>query len=113
MAVPARPVSGAPIDSAWGGVAHDTAVALDYQTGLVSLTHTAANLSAVVPVTFPRPFATGSVPIVILGSSFVHYMAAYMAGPTATGFSAQSRRTDGTTPTATIAFPWLAIGPRA
>ena len=56
MAVPARPVSGAPIDSAWGGVVHDAIVAQDIQHGKASVVLTAAS-EVGFTVTFARPFA--------------------------------------------------------
>ena len=66
MAVPARPASGAPIESAWGGIAHDTAVAQDFQSGSVVVTTAGSPPIGATVVTFPRPFAVGSTPIVMV-----------------------------------------------
>ena len=112
MAVPARPISGNPIDSAWGQVAHDMAVAQDVQSGSFTLTHTAANLSNQLAVVFPRPFA--APPMVVMASVNFNYIATEAGNAaTATGFTAQSKRVDGSAPTGTVVVQWIAIGPRA
>ena len=114
MAVPARPVSGASTATDWGQVAHDTAVAQDIQTGVVGLPFSAANTSAIVNVTFPRPFAAPPVvtcnalndnngPNVSLGTRTV----------TATVAGFQARSTTGGNLSVTVNVGWIAIGPRA
>lgn len=114
MVVPARPVSGEAIAVNWGQVAHDAAVAQDIQAGTGSLVWTASNLSGTATVTFPRAFASAPVVQLTAGISgaAAHYGAALVT-VSATGFTAQGRRGDGTSQTATVPFQWLAYGPRA
>jgi hypothetical protein len=114
MAVPNRPVGGASIESAWGGVVHDGIVAQDIQAGSVVMTTTASGgVSPVVTVTFPRPFA--APPTVILGGALNSsgiVVSNVGRAPTATDFGACVKRTDGGG-IATFTGYWLAIGPRA
>jgi hypothetical protein len=110
MAVPARPASGAPIDSAWGGIVHDAAVALDVQYGTVVTTHSSQQTSAIAQVTFPRPFA--GPPVVVLGCGNYNYSAALNPSPTATGFGVATYRFSGAV-SGTVPNQWVAIGPRA
>ena len=112
MAVPNRPAAGGVVESGWGGVVHDTAVAQDIQTGSATLTHTAANLSNQVTITFPRPFA--APPVVVMVSNNFNYVVApagNVATPTAVVI--QSKRVDGSAPTGTVVCQWIAYGPRA
>jgi hypothetical protein len=112
MAVPARPASGAPIDSAWGGVAHDTAVAQDIQAGSASVgTGSAGAVGPGVVVTFPRPFAAPPT-VVVSGSTTTALYIANAAGISATGMTLfAARRDSGNTTTAPV--HWVAVGPRA
>jgi len=110
MAVPARPVSANAIDVAWGQVVHDTAVAVDIQTGTVNCVHSSSQQSTVVSVTFARPFA--APPIVALGSTNYNYGAGASAPASATGFSVATFRYSGAA-TGTVPVHWIAIGPRA
>lgn len=111
MAVPARPTSGTPIESLWGQVAHDTAVAQDIQSGVVNVSINAAQ-SGNYALTFPRPF--GGVPLVFVAqaaNSNGYIVAVGTAWSTGVTITAGLRATG--TGTATIAVNWLAIGPRA
>lgn len=108
MAVPARPTSGAPIDSTWGGIAHDAAVAQDIQTGIIVVT-TAGGVGGSAILTFPRPFA--SAPSVMLCPS-----AAYTdtIQATADNHTATTCRVGVKTPTNYgWSVRWIAVGPRA
>lgn len=112
MTVPARPTSGAPIDSAWGGVAHDAAVAQDIQAGTFGVP-TSPSTVATATLTFPRPFA--SPPAVVL--------TAYTGGGTQTAFCHAPTaagvvigvvpNSGGNLPAGTTTVAWVAIGPRA
>ena len=62
MTVPNRPTSGAPIETTWGDVVHDSIAAQDLQAGTVSITLNGTG-AATATVTFPRPFA--SPPVVV------------------------------------------------
>lgn len=112
MAIPARPIAGALLDAAWGGLVHDTVVAQDVQGGSFTTVHTASATSAPVNVTFPRAFA--APPVVVFGSGNYNYVCSYSgAVATATGFQAGTYRASGVNPTANIPCQWLAYGPRA
>jgi hypothetical protein len=85
MAVPARPASGAPIDSAWGGIAHDGIVAQEIQTGGFSA-NVAQNGNAQVAVTFPHPFASPPVVFAMVNASAGNRVYTAIQAITATGF---------------------------
>ena len=110
MAVPARPVSGQPIETTWGDIAHDTAVAIDYQTGTATLPAAGAATSQVA-VVFPRAFA--APPVVFLTGRDANACAQpeSVVAVSATQFTAQQRhRSDSNVLAA--GFSWVAIGPR-
>lgn len=110
MAVPARPIAGAPIETAWGDVAHDSIVAQDVQAGTVNVTLTAQNANA-APVVFARPFA--SAPIVVASANVGSgTLFAIVDTVTASGFNARLVRKDEATTTVTAAVGWIAYGPR-
>lgn len=112
MAVPTRPASGAVVESAWGQVVHDTAVAQDIQVGQATTSHAANRISGTITITFPRPFA--SPPRVIYTTTNFNYAAAADGSvPTATSCKLVTYRLDGTAPTASVPVDWIAIGPRA
>ena len=112
MVVPARPLEGAPVDVAWGGVVHDSIVGVDIQSGYANIAPGAGFLN----ITFPRPFA--AAPIILA----VPY---YSSGPwcvsnptaTATGATIYVREVSGsgtnTVPAVNVFVHWIAIGPRA
>jgi hypothetical protein len=110
MSVPARPASGAPIDSVWGGVVHDTAVAMDIQSGQVTCVHTSQQASPQVAITFPRPFA--APPMLALGCTNFNYGAGLAAPASAAGASVATWRYSGAT-SGSIVVQWIAYGPRA
>ena len=111
MAVPARPVSGNVVDSVWGQVAHDTAVAQDFQYGQTVVTTAGSPAIGSTTIVFPRPFATGSTPAVMMAGNGtgVDNMVTGVDNVTATGCRLNLR--------ANSAFGytvrWFAIGPRS
>lgn len=111
MAVPTRPAAGAPIDATWGQVIHDTVGAVDVQSGVASVTLSAAN-SGSVAVTFPRPFASPPVVVANQAAGSTTLIGAAQ-NITATGFTALLYRKDEATTSLTAAVPWIAVGPRA
>ena len=111
MAVPARPVSGNVIDSAWGQVVHDTTVAQDIQVGTVAVPVTNA-ANAALAVVFPRPFAAPPTVLIAQNANSAAWFA-YISGVTAAQFLANVTTKAGTTATATITCTWIAVGPRA
>lgn len=117
MAVPNRPSSGAPIDSTWGGLVHDTVVAQDIQHGKVSMTLSGA-AEVGLTVTFPRPF--GAAPDVVatigeIGGSANRPVVAKISAPnvTTTSFQLVIQNTTGVATSLTFPVWWIAIGPRA
>jgi hypothetical protein len=115
MAVPARPASGAPIDSAWGGVAHDTAVAQDIQRGQAAIVFPNAPASNTVAVTFPRPFASAPTVVASVGGPTTNGVNTVVgvSSVTAAGFILQSREVREVAINATLECQWIAVGPRA
>jgi hypothetical protein len=111
MAVPNRPSAGAPIESAWGGLAHDTAVAQDIQSGTAVCPATGSGIdNSSIAVVFPRPFA--APPIVVCTSQTGNFITAASA-VTATGFTLNNaNKTTAGSLGARTNF-WVAIGPRA
>jgi len=101
----ARPVAGAPIESAWGGQVHDQVAGV--QVGVVTLTGATSAASAVATVTFPRPYATPPVVILGLTSPLVGAAADTI---TTTSFRALARRLDGVATAFTGTYSWVAIG---
>jgi hypothetical protein len=115
VAVPARPVAGAVVESGWGQVAHDTAVAMDIQAGTLSMSLSALpELSATV--VFPRPF--NAVPVVVLGTPEIggtanRAIVAKHNGLSATQFGLVIQNVNGTVTTqGPFVVHWLAYGPR-
>jgi hypothetical protein len=102
----ARPVAGAPIETAWGQQAHDLIEGVQAGVGTVAFSN--SSLSATFTITFPRPYLTP--PIVLVSSQHVHYTAATMTAPTTTSVTGQMRRGDGSSQTGTLGFAWIAIG---
>lgn len=109
MAVPARPVSGAPIDSTWGGIAHDTAVAQDLQYGVVVITTAGSPAQGSTTITFPRPFSAAPVVMLSINGTGTDQPMVAIDNVTTTGCRLNLR--------AAAAFGytgrWFAIGPRA
>lgn len=105
-----RPVSGTPIETAWGDQVHDMLEGM--QVGTVSIVVSAASNGTAVAV-FPRAFTTA--PRVLLTCQSVssntqaHAWVA-SAGVTATQVTIAAGRDDATTFSGTIVVAWLAIG---
>lgn len=114
MAVPTRPVGGASIESAWGGVVHDAAVAQDIQTGVATVPTTVAARNELV-VVFPRPFAAPpAVFVTALGFQTTVAGLTNAAATTATQTTlAVFPNAGGSNAVGSIQVNWLAIGPRA
>lgn len=112
MAVPTKPVSGAAIETAWGAVAHDTAVAQDIQAGVAAIVQSAVARFDYALV-FPRPFAAApAVVAMCLGGSVT--LVSGVALATTTGITLSLFKRDGTNLAAgTSTVYWIAIGPRA
>ena len=115
MVVPARPTAGAPIDSTWGGVAHDTAVGQDIQTGSASVSLAGSSQGSVV-VTFPRPFASSpavsALTISPAGASLG--LITQASAVSATAVTLRLATASGANLTAgPFSVSWIAIGPRA
>jgi hypothetical protein len=111
MAVPARPVSGNVVDSGWGQVAHDTAVAQDLQAGVATMPSAVAGNASLV-VVFPRPFA--SAPVVTVGGPGSSFFQAQVAGITPTQCTLYVRdMRDAQAGTGVTTVQWIAYGPRA
>lgn len=115
MAVPTRPVAGAPIESAWGDVVHDTVVALDIQSGVTNVS-LAAQSEASVAVVFARPFA--APPVLVLGMPEIggtvqRPVTAKWNSKTATGFGCLVQTGGGAITAGPFPVNWVAIGPRA
>jgi len=116
MAVPARPTSGVPIETAWGQVAHDAAVAMDIQAGYVDITVSSATIAAAA-VTFARPFATIPTIVVAVGGATAGTTGGnpWNAGftqPTAAGFNMRMHNAVAASVT-NLRCHWIAYGPRA
>jgi hypothetical protein len=113
VVVPAKPVAGQPIETAWGELAHDTAVAMDIQSGVASVA-VAGAVSGTATVTFPRPFASAPTVVCALVSTSVAYLALVITAPTATAVGlGLTHKTAGTSFTDTRQVAWIAYGPRA
>jgi hypothetical protein len=114
MAVPARPVAGAVVESAWGQIAHDTAVAQDVQTGIVTVSLSAANQGSTV-MTFPRPFAAAPVCVAIIVSTAGAALGliVQLNVISATGATIRLSTASGSAATiANVPVHWIAYGPR-
>lgn len=107
MAVPTRPGSGAAIESAWGQVAHDTAVAMDLQAGLASIP-----ASNTLTLTFPRPFASPPNVVATVAHGTRTYTVMLGAVTATTAILISSSMSSGV-PGVAIPVQWMAYGPRA
>ena len=115
MAVPARPVAGNVMEAAWGQVAHDTAVAVDIQSGSAAISWAASPLSNNAVVVFPRAFASTPIVVAVLANPAGAQQPRLVGGIgsiSATGFTFQGVETREAAVTATMAVHWVAIGPR-
>lgn len=115
MAVPTRPISGAPTETAWGQVAHDTAVAMDIQAGVFNVVLTNTNQGS-TRMTFPRPFASAPVVVATCGPHSSGAGTAYfaqIASADATGADLRLVHDNSTVGTVTLPVSWVAYGPRA
>lgn len=111
MSVPARPSAGGVVESGWGQVVHDAAVAQDIQAGTVTVAATGAPKGS-THVTFARPFAAAPAVLVTQNANASGWFTA--TGPvTPAGFDASIFQRDGGDGTTSFVVSWLAIGPRA
>jgi hypothetical protein len=102
----ARPLSGASIESAWGGQVHDSIEGI--QAGNDSTTTTGATSSSKA-IVFPRPYTATPMILVSVGGGSSAYVGA-VGSQTPTGFSFVGSRKDGANVGGGIPFYWLAIG---
>jgi hypothetical protein len=113
VTVPNRPVSGAPIETAWGDVVHDSIVALDVQSGIVSVAIPVAAANGGTDITFARPFAAPPAVLATLNTGVTSHFA-FVLNITAAGCRVALQNKDaGTSILAATPVGWLAIGPRA
>ena len=115
MAVPARPTAGAVVESAWGQVAHDTAVAMDVQAGFSSIV-LSSQISNAVHITFPRPFAAAPTVVVCPGGTGgppTGNFYGFAGGANTTGVDLYVQQYQGVASSVTIPVAWVAYGPRA
>jgi hypothetical protein len=115
MAVPARPAAGAVVATDWGQVVHDTAVALDIQSGRVTIVFSASAVSSAPTVTFPRPFAAAPVVIATVGGPTYPgvNINVGVASVTPTNCLVQAREVRESALSGNNEVEWIAIGPRA
>jgi hypothetical protein len=108
MAIPARPVEGAPVDTVWGGIAHDTAVAQDIQSGSL-IVNTTGGAGGYTVLTFPRPFA--GIPVVVssVNGAYTDTVSTTVDSITPTNCRVHCK----TTTNFGWTLRWIAIGPRA
>lgn len=114
MAVPTRPVSGQPIASAWGQVAHDAIVAQDLQAGVATVTAPGGTAAPTVTLVFPRAF--GGVPTVVcVAYTGSGTLTAFSQGPSATQvvLGVANATGAGSVAAGPVSVAWFAFGPRA
>lgn len=111
MAVPARPVSGEPIDSTWGQLVHDEVVARELQSGRVSVTLSNA-VTAQLAVSFSPAFASAPQVVVTAESSAGTHIAG-ITGLGLSGFTIVVFRRDGANVVNDVFVNWMANGQRA
>lgn len=115
MVVPARPVAGAPIETAWGDVVHDTVVALDVQVGRANVTVNNSTQGSLA-IVYPRPFASPpTVVAMIVESNSGPGLAGHVQTPGGGTALGTTLRVSGFAANLTVTLPvdWIAIGPRA
>ena len=112
MAVPNRPTSGAPIETAWGDVAHDTIVAQDLQAGTAVTPATGSGVdNSSIAVVFPRPFAA---PPIVVATSQSNGFVVGASAITTTGFTLNNaNKSAGGGSLGARTNSWMAYGPRA
>jgi hypothetical protein len=114
MAVPTRPAAGAVVESGWGQVVHDAAVAMDIQSGSATVALSGATQGSTV-VTFPRPFASTPVVVATLGPSSSGPALGYFPQVAAVSSTSVTLRLSSAGAATTFSVPvaWIAYGPRA
>ena len=102
----ARPVSGQPVASAWGGEVHDQLEGIQAGIGTIAISAAAFGSIAVV---FPRAYA---VPPIVVATLVVGSTAYYavVGAITPTGFTLYAVQRDNTSSTTTQTASWIAIG---
>lgn len=112
MAVPTRPAGGAIVESSWGQVVHDTAVAQDIQAGTVNVS--IAGTQASVNVTFPRPFASNPAVAAVIGPQGAGpALSATVQVASLSPTVVSLRISNATSITYTLPVQWVAVGARA
>ena len=110
MALPAKPAAGAAIESAWGSIVHDAAVAIDIQSGYVDMAFANSAVGPTTLVTFPRPFAA---PPVVVCALNVNISVGVQGAISATSCNLQARDIREAAQNGAQRCYWIAIGPRA
>ena len=101
-----RPVSGQPVETAWGQQVHDQVEGV--QSGSVSVT--AASGTGNANVTFPRAYLTPPIVVACIGSNGF-YFACVTSPPTTTGVTVGVRDLrDAQAGTGSLTVYWIAIG---
>src|SRR5262245_26497557 len=103
---PARPASGAPIETSWGQAVHDMLEGIQYGTESVGPFN--ATTTKAITVVFPRPFA--APPVAILTGMASVACGAGATAITATQFTLSAKRIDGVGTDTTQLVGWIAIG---
>jgi len=111
MTVPVAPAAGEPIAEAWGDVVHDSIVAMDIQSGTVSIPAAGAPTSSVT-VIFPRPFAAAPQAAASTNGTISGVWIAQISTTTPTQLTVYVFARDGRNVTA-LGAHWIAYGPRA
>ena len=106
----ARPVSGAPIESAWGGQVHDQLEGV--QGGQMTAASGATSITSWTgTVTFPRPYTAPPVVVATVGAWGTTFYMCIIQSITATNFVLLFVRRDGAAVSnITAVANWLAMG---
>lgn len=108
----ARPASGEPIASAWGGEVHDQLEGMQTGTLAVSASGTSGAAEGVARVTFAKPYATPPI-VFAVAQAFADANSYAFAMPepaTASVVDIYVRRVGGGAGPTTVNVNWLAIG---
>lgn len=106
----ARPLSGAPVESAWGGQVHDAVEGL--QAGQATATIAAGANSGTVIVTFPRAYTAAPNVVATVGPLGSQVFVANISGISATTVTLNAFRKDETNQGSSLGVPvqWMALG---
>lgn len=111
MAVPARPVAGAPIETGWGQVAHDEVVKNEIKVGRTSVPQSGAK-TATVAVVFNPVFASNPYVIATAEGTGGSYFA-LVSGISPSGFTIVVTHKMDTNVVNDVLVQWMAYGARS